>query len=696
MRQFLRSLRFYYEQAIISLLKDQPRWSYWLPVALACGIGIYFTLPVEPPAWLAAGLMLLSAAAVGHASGLTRMAAIVLVALTMGILAGAVRTALVATPMLNDAVTAISIKGHVDSVEGRESGERYRLSDISFERNLRQPTPNAIWLNVRDEWRGRVKPGDTIEVLARLLPATEPISPEGYDFRRQAFFEGTGAYGIALRPALIIKSNPESVSRAERWREYVNDRVSNVLTGSEAAIAIALLTGERGAIDDKTNKDMRLAGTSHLLSISGMHIGMVAGLIFISLRALLALSPALALRYPIKQFAAGAALLGIAFYTWFVGAPVPAQRAAIMSALVLVAVLLNRQALTLRGVALAAGGILLVLPESLFNPGFQMSFAAIVMLVAAHESWQLRRRNDAGARQNLWRQAAGYIGGIAITSLIAGLATMPYGVWHFHRLQLLGLLGNMIAVPLTGFIVMPAALLALLLMPFGLDRWALLAMGWGLEGVTDSAAWVASLPGADVVANRFSTLIVVLITFGGLWLAIWRTQLRYAGLCAIAAGLLLSMYAPQPIALVSPEGKIAIRGADGRLHYDRVPRGGLLVENWSLAYDNGQPPLSWREGLSGIECDKLGCVQQAWRLAIPAQKLALADDCSKAGVVVAPDFNVRECASAVVIDRRLLKKHGAHMIMADGRIVRSRAGSSRPWQPYYQADKEDLPQQPNR
>ncbi len=663
---------------------ERERWAYWLPVLLGVGIGIYFWLPFEPHLWVMAALTLMMFICwyrLRQAEPWSQIA-IAGLALFLGMLAASVRTNAIYSPMLDRSMGPLLIEANVAERELRENGSRLLLENIVFERRQAdRPALHQLRLTLRTTVAPNPPPvGARIKVLVNLLPISEPSAPGAYNFRLQAFYEQVGATAIALRTPEVINPVAQEVSMAESWRNAAATRIHNTIGGAEGAIAVALMTGERGAIDEKTNEDMRKAGTAHMLSISGMHIGMVGGFVFFLIRSLLALHPAVALHYPIKQIAAVIALAAVVGYTWLVGAPIPAQRSMLMAGLVFVAILLDRQALSMRSVALAASIILLMFPESLLNPGFQMSFAAIVMLIAAYEWWRLNKTKDEhmGWGLRAWR----YVLGIIITSVIAGLATMPFGAWHFHRLQLLGVLGNLIAMPLTGILVMPPLVLAYVLLPFGLEQPALYVMGLGLQGVTDSAAWVGSLPGADVNAAQFGLLPLLVMTAGGLWLAIWQRRVRFLGVALILIGLLLVPLKQSPVALISSEGQVAIRGLDGHLYYERPPRG-LIARDWSRAYDSAHEGQAWRLASSGVNCDVLGCITSA-DIAIVKRAEALAEDCQRARLVIAPDIRVRACA-ARVIDRQALREHGSHVLYADGSMDTVRTSSARPWQPYYKA-----------
>jgi len=273
--------------------------------------------------------------------------------------------------------------------------------------------------------------------------------------------------------------------------------------------------------------------------------------------------------------------------------------------------------------------------------------------------------------------------GIVVTSLVAGFATMPYSVWHFHRVQLLGVIGNLIAVPLTGVVIMPAVVISYLLVPLGLAAPALAVLQMGLVGVTQSAAWVAAMPFASLNAGQIGPASVACLTLGGLWLALWQTRLRYAALVPISIGFMLTFYQPQPLALVSAEGQIAVRGADGGLYAQRAQPRGKTYEQWELAYNAGGRLQSWRSTQSGFICDAVGCVRSDIGLALPQSLLALAADCTLAHIIIAPELRIKPCAAPLVIDRIALRMYGAAMIWPDGGLTSNRIGAQRPWQPGY-------------
>ena len=430
--------------------------------------------------------------------------------------------------------------------------------------------------------------------------------------------------------------------------------------GGDGEIAAALITGERGGISKDLNQAMRDSGLAHILSISGLHMVIMAGTVFWLTRALLALIPALALRYPIRKWAAAVALVSALFYLLLSGAAVPTVRSWMMMSIVLIAMMLDRPALTMRNVALAALAILIVAPESLFDPSFEMSFAAVVALVALYEWLSQRERSDLGDVSPVWRALRkGWliVLSAALTTLVASTAIAPFAVYHFHRMTQYGLPANLIATPIVSLLIMPMALLALLAMPFGLEAWPLKAMGFGIELMVRTGQWVASWPGAVTVLPSISGSALVLMVLGGLWLCLWQTRWRALGLVIAGVGLAVAPMGTRPDVLVEREGKVAaLRAEDGSLALPPATLANYSVDNWLLA-DGDDRDATAAAANASFRCDLLGCIGKVKgkTVALVRQPAALEEDCRLADIVIAPFTVGKGCRAArVVVDRKML------------------------------------------
>ncbi|MEQ9519974.1 MAG: ComEC/Rec2 family competence protein [Parvibaculum sp.] len=651
---------------------EQSRIGLWAPVAMAAGIALYFAWPVEPAGrWslIALGTAIFIAYRLRSSNWLA-LVSLGLVAGAFGFNAALLRTTLVDAPSLAREMRGVSLEGRVIEANTDESGGLVLIVEPShIDRLSAAELPARLRLKVKQK-QAMLWPGDHITTRVLLWPPSEPVAPGAFDFARQAFFQRLGGTGVTLSLPIVV-SRGERASASlwlEQTRETITRHIISSLGPETGPVAAALMTGQRRAIPDETVQHLRDSGLAHILAISGLHMVLFAGTLFWLLRAGLALVPRLALHAPIKKWAAFAALFGALAYLLLSGSAVATQRAFIMTALMFLAVLLDRPAFSLRNVALAAMIVLTLRPESLLEPGFQMSFAAVTGLVAVYQNRELqllRLKEKSTGFRGLINMGIVYVATLALTSLVAGAATAPYAAFHFNRMATFGLVGNLLAMPLVGAVIMPAALIAYILMPFGLDGPALWVMGWGLEGVLWAAELVAGWDGAAVGVPAMSDASLVTITLGGLWLALWRTRLRLAGIPLIALGLLMAANFQQPDILISAEGKlIAVRGVDGNYTWSgRAPR--YAAETWGRR--NGEA-ASATPRANPMTCDLLGCVATTVdkRVVIALKPEALEDDCARAEILIA-QFPVRgqsrtSCAASLIIDIFDMSRHGAHAI----------------------------------
>lgn len=680
---------------------ERARWFLWLPVFVGLGIALYFAQPVEPTLWVAAaGFGMALALTVASArAGLLRLAALALFAVALGFAVSKVRTEWTRAPVLGHEIRFADVRGIVELIEPRATrGERLTIRVTSISRLAPEATPERVRLWVLKKREG-LKPGDAVRLRATLRPPPMPALPGGYDFARMAWFQGLGATGYALAAAEIDAppaGYADSAGRAvrlwlERLRLDIGERIRAVVPGETGAIAVSLITGERGGITDATNDAYRDSGLIHILSISGLHMVIMAGAVFLSARVLLAFFPSIALRVSTKKWAAVAGLLGATGYLLISGAAIATVRAFIMISIMFVAILLDRQALAMRNVALAALLILIVMPESLLDPGFQMSFAAVIALIAGYEL--IRRRTEQTAFGGWGKLGAIFLGGILLSTVIASLAVAPIGIYHFHKSQQYAVLANLIAGPAVNLVIMPAALLTLVLMPFGLEWLALPIMALGIDFMTWTAYVVAGLPGAVGVIAEIRGIAFGFMIAGGLWLMLWQTRWRLWGLPVIAAGALLAGGKERPDILVGRGGDlVAVRGGDGLLVATRGASGNFDLGRWLEHDGDARTPRAAREARS-LSCDGVGCLGETkgLRVAIARHPSATAEDCANADILVGGPRRPRGCDRPLaVFDRAALRRDGAHAIYVDdtpegdaARIVRTETVAARrgvrPW-----------------
>ncbi|MDF1793375.1 MAG: ComEC/Rec2 family competence protein [Thalassobaculaceae bacterium] len=549
-----------------ALVADRARWPLWLPVAFAVGIGGYFALPWEPslPVVLAPPLVLVALAWRTRMREGAFWAVLVLLFAALGLASAALRTAALDTVTLVHPLWA-DVEGVVERVERRPGDLRLTLGDARISADRRpQAAPRRVRVVVR-ALEAAPGIGDRVRLRARLSPPPPPSVPGGFDFQRSAFFDGLGAVGFAIGAPVTLSSSLQggiSLAVAD-LRSRVADRLSRALPGPTGAVAAALIVGERAGLDAATADAFRNSGLAHLLAISGLHMGLVAGTIFAVVRLALCLVPGFALRRPVKKLAACAALAGSAAYLVLAGAPVPTQRAFLMTGVVLCAILVDREAVSLRLVALAAFAVLVLRPDVLVGASFQLSFAAVIALVAVHEMWRRRAHTDRAAPAALWvTQGVRYVVGVGATSLIATLATAPFVTFHFQAIALGGVVANLLAVPLTAFVTMPAGIAGLLAMAVGAEAWVLPAMGVGIDTTLAVADWVVATTGPAAAVYPLPVAGLGAIALGGCWVAIWRTRLRWFGLLAILAGAGCWMGVRPPDVLVSADGRLSAVATD--------------------------------------------------------------------------------------------------------------------------------------
>ncbi|HSV28902.1 MAG TPA: ComEC/Rec2 family competence protein, partial [Candidatus Omnitrophota bacterium] len=503
-----------------ALVAERERWPLWLPVLLGAGVAAYFALPSEPPAW-GGGIAFLLAAVAAWALRRTPPAMLALVAMAtvaLGFASAQGRAARVAAPALERPSGAVMVGGLAEEVEILAGGsQRVTLSESWIDG---MAAPPRIRIRLKPD-APAVAVGNRITVRALLTPPPQPAMPGAFDFARHAWFQGLGAVGHAIGQPEIEPAEAGFGLGLNAFRQALTARIHEALPGPEGGVAAALITGEQSGIAQPVLDAYRDSGLAHLLSISGLHMTMVAGLVFFVVRGGLALVPSIALRHPIKKWAAVVALVATFLYMLMAGSPVPAQRSFLMTAIVLVAVLLDRQAMSMRLVAWAAVAVLALSPEAVVGPSFQMSFAAVVALIAAYEVVAPRLAAWKADRPGLVAGVALYLGGVVFSTLVAGTATAVYGIYHFNRFAVFSVVANMLAVPVTGFLVMPFALVAILLMPLGLEELALVPMGWGVEAVNLVAAEVASWPGAAITLPVLPPWGLAAFTVGGAWLCLW-------------------------------------------------------------------------------------------------------------------------------------------------------------------------------
>lgn len=681
---------------IDAFIQERERWFLWLPVFMGCGIGLYFSWGFEPALWVCIALVAVSLLLVAVFRQHSALPALVaLLAFTSGHLAAKIETLMITQPMLSAPVERAEVIGRVMVINHLPDGFRLWLEDVQIEGVLQKDTPRKIRVKVKTQ-KEIPQPGDFVVLRASLYPLSRPAEPGAFDFRRFAFFQGFGATGYTLSPWRIAEGKPPNMMQEialffERVRVSINDKLVAQGKDRNMAVASALISGDQSTIDKGTMQAMRVSGISHILSVSGLHITLVAGIVFFTLRALMACIPWLALQFPIKKIAAFFALLAAMFYTFMCAAPIPAVRSLLMSSLILIAVMVDRRALSMRLVAFAALVSLLLSPTSLFDPSFQLSFGAVMALIAAFEKneieW-LRRFQHEGwlGKLRLWLIAS------ILTSVIATIATMPFILYYFQQVNWYGVITNLIAVPLSTFIIMPMAVITVLAMPFNLQHYPIIIMNLGIKWMIDSAEFVSNWWGAATYHPAMPFYALLMVTIGGLWVCLWRTRWRFLGLVPFVLGTLTFLITPRPDVFVADDGiSVAVRLADNRLAVRSKSLEDFTVQTWlqrngKRAGDFTQM-VSWfammeRGGEEGIKCTGTTCIytKDSKHIGFPMNKDDVPALCSTADLIIAPS-DATPCPDKTMVPQ-LAEQRGAYTLFISEsgmRIEHIDLNEGRPW-----------------
>ncbi len=608
----------------------------WSAVMLGLGVALYFALPLEPGPliYAIAAALLVAGAAVGifWRAGVGPLGVgVALIAL--GVLAAGLRAHSVAGPVLGFRYYG-AIEGRVVAVDRsgtdavRLTLDQVRLEDLAPER-----TPRRVRVALHGEGADTApEPGSTVMLTGHLSAPSGPAEPGGFDFQRHSYFLSLGAVGYTRTPLVILTPRGPGDARLMHIRMRLSAAIQDRIAGQPGAFAAAVLTGDRSGLEAGPTQAMRDANIAHLLAISGLHMGLLTGFVYAALRFGLALIPAIALRYPIRKWAALGALACGAFYLAMSGGNVATERAFIQAAVMFAAVLVDRRAITLRSVAIAAIIVLLNRPETLMSPGFQMSFAATAALVGVFGALRAHRIPTPWPS---WAKGAALL---MVTSVVAGAATAPYAAAHFNQFPVYGLIANLLTVPVMGSIIMPGAVIATLLTPIGLAGPVWWAMAWALAWILGVAEWVAALPGAVSPVPTPPVWMLGVVSIGGIFVLLWQGRLRWLGAVPIAIALLHWHDAERPGVLVSERGGlVGILTPEGRA-LSRARGEGFVAGVW-LENDGDRSDQDRAAARAAWQDDGVGRVGQwqglgVWHATGRGAPDAVAQACTRHPIVI--------------------------------------------------------------
>ncbi|MCP5085594.1 MAG: ComEC family competence protein [Rhodobacteraceae bacterium] len=649
---------------------QRTRLFCWIPVWLACGIGLYFSLRFEPGfrhvMWAASVVFCCLVPALLLRS-IWRALFWVPLLVALGFLIADLRGNLAAGAKLGWHYYG-AVEGTVTHLDRSASNRlRVTLSEPTLENTPPWRTPRLVRVSVQsDAASTALLPGARVMMTASLSPPAGPVEPGGFDFQRKAWFLGLGATGYTRLPVVLARPADGSgfALRLFALRMHVSEAIKAQLPGQSGAFAAAIVTGDRSAIDPAILGDLRRSNLAHLLAISGLHMGLLTGFIFALVRYSFALFPYLALRLPTKKIAAVVALLAGLAYLMISGANVATQRAFIMVAVILIAVLLDRPAITLRAVAVAAIVILLWRPESLTGPGFQMSFAATTALVATFEwlnrqTWWWRLNTGRG---RLMRGA----GALVVSSAVAGAATAPISAFHFNQIAQYGLLANLASVPVMGFVVMPAAVIAGLLSLAGAQSLALAVMGYGIAWILQVAGFVAHLDGSVTRLPAASTAVLAILALGAAFLVLWRGRLRIIGVFVALFAFGLWSQEERPAILITDNGRLVGLQSDAGRALNRTKGNGFAARVW-LENDGDY-------ATQNVAANRMEFAKDDWVIALGGQKVgyvwdrkatpeALQERCFEVDILIAPNLKQNLSSNCITLNKNRFRKEGAFALV---------------------------------
>lgn len=680
-----------------SLNRQVENLVLWMPVAMGVGIGAYFSLPYEPqdyslailfPICLAFFFFLrkratrLSASAYAFVFFMTAFMA-------LGFSAAQYNTEKQKAPVLKEEIGPLSVQGQIVDVDRKEKGMRYVLNDLQLE-GYKGALPEKVRVMVRNM---TVKPnvGDRIEVLAILSPPSAPVVPDGFDFQRFNYFHQIGGMGFALSPVKIIQERQTKPFFEDLRQRMIDEIYASIDDKGVASITATFMTGEKSGIPEEVLDKVRAAGLAHLLAISGQHVAFIVALIFFMVRAFLALIPSFALKYPIKQISAFITLIASIFVMMIIEFSVPVQRAVIMSAIVLLAVMLGRVAISLRLVAITAAAILIYEPYHLISASFQLSFAAVIALVYFYEVMKPHYHRLTG--ETWFGKAVFYVGGLGLSSLIAGLATAPFTLYHFSQYAVYGLLGNILVLPVVGLVIMPLVVIGYIAFFIGLGKFVFPLAGYFINWIVEISDFVSSLDGSVFMMPMWPVASIILFSLGSLIFILWKGHFVKAfAVGIILASFLLSGTTRQPDILMTDDLKlIAVKNKQGDYLFSQARGDKFIRENWMQSIAQSEA-LYWPKKRGHVDdvlsCDEEACLYKIKNKTISfiKEKSAIRKDCAIADLVVFkgyPAFNMG-CAYEKMLHSKQLKGAGvSYLYVEEGKplsVKNTKADrGDRPW-----------------
>lgn len=543
------------------------RWDLFIPVFLSLGSSLYFSLNSEPNFYISIIFLFFTVISISflklkiklHIENNTKFNTLftwlffiikMMIVFFIGFGAAQIRTNYLNVQKLPENIENIKIDGFIESIEdvprGTEKKQRILRRIILTDIN---GLPFKINKNFKIRIQGpfgklrNLKSLSRVSLETTLFQPPKKISISGYDSEFDAYFKGISAFGKVKKIFNVYeencKNNNFSKSRkVQRIRNFLREKIVNSMNKDTFPIASSIMIGDKSGISLKTREAFTKSGVSHILAISGLHMGLLAALVFLIVSKLLVFIPRLAERFSVKKISAFLTIPVTLFYLLMSGASFSAMRAFIMITISMIAIMIDQKPISLKNVAIAASIILFIFPESIYSVSFQLSFASVTGLCFFYE----RYRFNINFENKIFKKAYFILNPIiqsVISTLIATLATAPLIIYTFQRFTFVGVLGNLIAIPLLSLFIMPIGILSIIISLFKTDNYFFKLFEYSIELLLKSVDIVSKLPFSDCLIAKPSSLSIILITLGFIWLIVWQKRKRFLGFAPLSVGIVL-------------------------------------------------------------------------------------------------------------------------------------------------------------
>lgn len=687
-KDYIQKAGLYFSRIIAT---ERHNFIVWSPIITMLGIYIYFSRFVDISIKNTSIIFLINLFLffVTKKHSILKIIFTVSLLLILGFLCSSIRVNLMEYQTISKKIYNVTLEAKIDKIINSHWGKKIIFSDIKTEQ--RYSLPKKIKLTMRGkksefllqnnkisqnnkvtQFAPEINIADTVKFRAILEPIGKPVYVNSFDPRFFAFFSEIGAKGYILSDMEIIKKdNNFSFTRTfENIRNYINNRIMQIVPNTPGAMSKALITGDVSGIDKQSMEQIRAAGLAHLLAISGMNLALVAGMSFVMLRYMLLFFPKISFKMEVKKIAAFFAIIISFLYLAISGMEVSAERAFIMTSVFLLAIIIDRNINPLRSLALAAFIIILWRPESIFYPGFQMSFAAVLALIssfAKFAAYIAARTQNGIISKFFW-----YFIGVVVSSFIAGLATTPFALYHFNNYSHYSLLANLIAVPLNSLVVMPAGFIGMIFMPFGLDVLLFKIMGYGNYLTLEWARYIAALPNAVSYVPQMPIMVFGLFIFTLLWFCLWQTHIKFIAIITLCIGVAIHALNKNPDIILSPKDQLfAVRSKNGKLLFSS----GNKISNEKLIWLNKSGQTEFKslsteskslslDSSENVKCDIFGCVynKNNYQVSFIYHPLIIDFECKRADIVINYTDILANCPAKKVINSKDLQKAGGYAI----------------------------------